>query len=1315
MGHSPQSQWRVAVLMLAVLLAASLPAGAEYTKLYRIYNHHTDPPRTMQGIDVVNNSLEVVTRQFSAPSNWKPATVSNIVYYGTYCTRLVFEGGGIVLPGNPAKVGWSTSDNNCRLRRMKWIDEGGVMRALYDPEQLQGVAGGGEVRYDPETGEYVWLLINDTEEPIDLSNVSLQVLEVAPATIDELAQMVWPEEALLPQAALMRSMTAVGDLPHPDIVHSRVQAVIDDHIQPLMDDIEAARDAGYISDDDRWNLVEDKLRPEVWASLTKGDEVYPGESTQGITYQDYWDMAVDFTEEFKGLVGALEANQPILFRPSSWPYWGGVYGKVNDGGVVTGYCKPTGSTHYAFLWDSRLGDDGFVDLHAAAEMIAMDFDMPPSYLTTARDINSEGYVVGAVFESYSGRCIGVLWWPDGNGGYTVVGVPPPRGYSEFELYGINDSGQIVAWARDIDDYLRTLVYEIRDGGVYPVQPDPIPDRNYAATAINNVGQIGGMYSTGSGYRPFRWDPPSVTGGEARLVLPRGSYSGHVRVQDISDDGYMVGDDSGSAWAWLNDDDATPIPLGSSKALGVNSLGDAVGYYGSQGVTWDLYAPGYPRRSLHASAWGGQSQAVDVNDAGGVAGWCQLPRLLPEGLADAWRDAADALIAAIQELPGPPEQSGEELPPPAVQPPPPPPPGDEPGQEYVYESWDDIQEDPEPQLPADSYTAFVVPDDNNVQDESLLLTTAVGGTFECVELYTPPTGGVEAGDTTPPTIEQASIWPETLWRADGAMVEMTLDVQVSDSNDEGEPQPADWFVGEVTSDQPEGGLEPDWVLDEQAPHSLLLRAERDDDDPDGRTYTVTVKAIDPTGNVSEQLLTVHVPAATTVAADLSRSWYRFSVPVQPDEPSPADVLAGLGQARRHWLLFDVIGWRHHLYPNRRVRDFTLGRGYWLKAKREGTVEVTGQPADPGEPFDIELPRGWSIIGCPFNEAVGWDDDHVMVTRNDETLPLTDAVRRRWLWPTIYGWHNAASATMPAGIDTACFGFHRLNVPVNPWWAPGEIEPWQGYLISARRACTLSITGGVSTESAEDTVAESRTPSADDWRIRLVAEVEGFGDICTAVGVGGDAPVLSEPHPPLGPGVDLFVESAGELPEGSPGHALDLRGAPIESAAWDLVVATAAAETPVRISWPDLSELPNDLVAYFVDPASGKRVYMRTQSAYEFVSGGEGAQRQFRVEVRRRDAGAMVSSMSALPGDRAVEVVFTLSCDAQVQAEVLNIAGRPVRTLVADRDCESGVNSLAWNCCSDRGLAVPNGTYLIRLTARTDDGRQASGLCTVKLQR
>ena len=70
---------------------------------------------------------------------------------------------------------------------------------------------------------------------------------------------------------------------------------------------------------------------------------------------------------------------------------------------------------------------------------------------------------------------------------------------------------------------------------------------------------------------------------------------------------------------------------------------------------------------------------------------------------------------------------------------------------------------------------------------------------------------------------------------------------------------------------------------------------------------------------------------------------------------------------------------------------------------------------------------------------------------------------------------------------------------------------------------------------------------------------------------------------------------------------------------------------------------------------------------------------------------------------------------VDARILNMAGRPVKTICRARDCEAGSNTLLWNAQSDQGLPVPNGTYLIEVMAKAGDGTQARGLGQVRVRR
>jgi hypothetical protein len=95
---------------------------------------------------------------------------------------------------------------------------------------------------------------------------------------------------------------------------------------------------------------------------------------------------------------------------------------------------------------------------------------------------------------------------------------------------------------------------------------------------------------------------------------------------------------------------------------------------------------------------------------------------------------------------------------------------------------------------------------------------------------------------------------------------------------------------------------------------------------------------------------------------------------------------------------------------------------------------------------------------------------------------------------------------------------------------------------------------------------------------------------------------------------------------------------------------------------------------------------------------------------------VTSATALPTKAGgAEVAFSLSASADVTVTVLNIAGRPVATVCRDLEAAEGPQRVIWSGRTDGGLRVPNGTYLARIAARSDDGRQAQAICRLRLAR
>jgi len=93
---------------------------------------------------------------------------------------------------------------------------------------------------------------------------------------------------------------------------------------------------------------------------------------------------------------------------------------------------------------------------------------------------------------------------------------------------------------------------------------------------------------------------------------------------------------------------------------------------------------------------------------------------------------------------------------------------------------------------------------------------------------------------------------------------------------------------------------------------------------------------------------------------------------------------------------------------------------------------------------------------------------------------------------------------------------------------------------------------------------------------------------------------------------------------------------------------------------------------------------------------------------------MGSVTAQQVGAGVGVTYSLSAAAQVQAVVLNLAGRTIAEIPAGRQDE-GVQTLHWNGRNAAGSLVPAGVYLVRIEARSEEGAAAQAVTPVNLRR
>ncbi len=446
-------------------------------------------------------------------------------------------------------------------------------------------------------------------------------------------------------------------------------------------------------------------------------------------------------------------------------------------------------------------------------------------------------------------------------------------------------------------------------------------------------------------------------------------------------------------------------------------------------------------------------------------------------------------------------------------------------------------------------------------------------------------------------------------------------------------------------------------------------------------TVTVVSGETTENVNFILTSLH-----TFPAGLQL----ISTPYDYSSNDPATLL-GIPAADLLMATWQGSTQQYRQYPQAPADRFRLGTGYWMRLP--SAVDITLQGTSSVDPAGIPVQPGWNLLGNPFPVTIDFFTTRVRDNNTGSTMTMQQAL---------------AAGTVEGGMYAYALGGYQ-NTSV--------FLPWVGTWLKANEAFTLEISGAQGTlTSLADAKPAVLTPEGG-WLVNLEASVAGLCDSACHFGM---APTATDGHdvgldcakPPV-PDFATYIYTS--LGNSGTGYAVDVRGSGEAVAQWPLQVRTNAVGADVSLRWPDLTSMPADARPYLVDKVTGKSIYMRTTGSYQFRAGAE--PRQFTIVVRSGDAGALtVAGVTAqqVGGDRA-QISYTLGTDAAVDVEILNIAGRSVRALCSGAVQGQGVQTVSWDGRNAAGARVPAGRYIVRVTARADDGQQTTGIAALGLRR
>ncbi|MGC9318673.1 MAG: DUF7619 domain-containing protein [Armatimonadota bacterium] len=444
---------------------------------------------------------------------------------------------------------------------------------------------------------------------------------------------------------------------------------------------------------------------------------------------------------------------------------------------------------------------------------------------------------------------------------------------------------------------------------------------------------------------------------------------------------------------------------------------------------------------------------------------------------------------------------------------------------------------------------------------------------------------------------------------------------------------------------------------------------------GHTYRFYSIARDNAGNVEEtpaepDATVVVIGPAVDVPVEMHVGWNMPSVGCPADEgASFADLL---GDGLLSLFMWDAAKFQYQpVDPNTAALDHA-GLGAWALCSAEGTATV---PMRAPQQMQVPVASGWNLLANPFPGAL---DVETGLTPDGDGSIITP----------VHHW-NAQQ-----------FTYEQMNV------VPAGCGFWA--LATYSGTATFDPAGLTTASAAHRVASLGDAPDVPDGStcIQLAAQAGDMRDVGTWLGIAADGDALKTPKPPMMPdAVGAYLDVQDGI-----GYARSIvpQG---EEHTWTLTV-NSPQEEDVSLRIVDTSELPGDMAVWLTDQATGTRIDLRHAPSYTYTA--RDRRRQFEIELGERDDLLQVMGVSAQAAGDGAQISFTLSAAGSVTVDVLNIAGRTIKRIVTDRECDPGLQTVNWNGRSERGTKVPSGMYLIRVSAAAPTGEQCQGLNTVTMR-
>jgi subtilisin family serine protease len=427
----------------------------------------------------------------------------------------------------------------------------------------------------------------------------------------------------------------------------------------------------------------------------------------------------------------------------------------------------------------------------------------------------------------------------------------------------------------------------------------------------------------------------------------------------------------------------------------------------------------------------------------------------------------------------------------------------------------------------------------------------------------------------------------------------------------------------------------------------------------------------------------------------------------------------------WVPSDARDIKYHIYPdqyasfnppdasgsNPLVNQAPIGLGYFVRLPNRCTISSAGGALTDADSYEIELKhgdgeyRGWNMIANPFEGSVDWGT--VTFIADGQRYDLREAMSEDV---------GITEGVLFSFVSTATGGYYQFA----PDPADAVMEFMGGYWLHVLRDATLVVynpaVGVAGGTSQVQPAAAKRVGTDGEWLVQLSASSGEYLDPANYFGVhpqateGYDLGLDISKPPALVRELSLcLLQRAGT--GGTGRYAQDVRSSLGGRQEWDVEVCSTLSQVPVTLTWEDLNlTVPHNVTLTLRDVEAGREIFMRTVTSYTYRTGDGPETRRFKLVATVDQANSLAVSglNTAAAADGTVSITYTVSRAATVTADIRNIAGVPIARLAAADSAAGATQTLSWNGRNASGARVPNGRYLVRLTARTAEGQSVQAI-------